>query len=952
MNIDQKEIINLTIIYFPIAAIGIWRWSIWLMKKSIGLFYQPEKAGYTDTVSIITPIYNESPEVLETAFKSWVAENPDEIIAVIDYSDKSSIAFVQNFKKKFENLTIIITEKPGKREALADGIKIAKSNIIALVDCDTIWTENTLRNALAPFKDKQVGGVATRQNVIQTNSTAKAIFDMQLDLRYFDEMPFLSAAGDALTCLSGRTAFYRAAAIKHQTENLINEYFLGKKAISGDDKRLTFLIQAEGWKTAYQHNAVVLTFGAEKISTFLKQRIRWGRNSWRANLSALKHGWVWKHRALSFFILDQFIQPLTLLLGMFYMIFSIVYQQWTSAIILFAWWFISRAVKLWPHLRRKPKNIIYLPAYIALSFPLAALKIYSFFTITTHSWVTRWDKNRLANFSFLDKSFKTALTAVFIVGIGSISYLDFNNHILSVNRQELLVNGIKYNSDLKSSNIEIENLASQIDKGPLFVKYTVKEGDTLLSISQRYNISTEELLELNVNHLPNWNLIEIGDVLTIPTREVPAELNTTVNYRRRTLPILTTTFDSTTNTLTVKGRGNKLTLKELAEKTQYKYIKEVEAGIWYATSSIYIGNGVSLTIDGKEVKWLRLASNEKYHVKLHGYGANIYINDTKITSWDEAKNDYDYNYDDKRAFVILQNTGRMDIYNSELAYLGYKSPELTVGGSYGVSWRVSTGTFGKNLITGEIINSEFHNNYFGVYTFGATGMVFQGNTFRDNAVYGLDPHDDSNNFIVEDNIAYNNKNHGIIFSKRCFNNIIRGNISYNNGLHGIMLHEKSNNNLVENNTVYGNTDGIAIYDSSSNLIIKNKIYDNEKGIRINKNSSSNVSYENEINNSKLYGIYIYDNSQNNIVRKNLIANAKSGVYIKQSDLNEISENELSNTQTALKLANGSNQNKFIENKLFGTHKYSMYSPDKDFVNFLGPNGLGEDTKSKITANNN
>jgi parallel beta-helix repeat protein len=946
-----QYLIALGIAYFPIAAIGVWRWSIWLMKKCIGAFYKPIKAGYKDSVSLITPIYNEKPEVLEQAFASWIKEGPNEIIAVIDHTDKSSIEVVKNISKTFKNLKIIITEKPGKREALADGIIAAKCNIIALVDCDTIWTKDTMKNSLAPFADEKVGGVATRQNVIAPNNLAQAIFDMQLDLRYFDEMPFLTAAGDALTCLSGRTAFYRATAVKHLTDKLITEIFMGKKAISGDDKRLTFLIQEAGWKTVYQHNAVVLTFGADKVSTFLKQRIRWGRNSWRANLTALKNGWVWRHRALSFFVLDQFIQPFTLILGLFYLFFSVIYQQWTPAIILLAWWGISRTVKLLPHFVRHPKHILYIPAYIVLSYPLAILKIYSLMTINTHSWVTRWDKSRIAAFSLFEKSFKVALTAAVIALVGIISYIDYNDHILTVKQPKVLAKGIRYDSKLTASSVDVNKLATDISKEQLFIRYPVEGGDTILSISEKFNVDTQEILALNVNHLPNWNNLEVGNILTIPTRDVPVELNTTVTYQRRTNPPITYVYDEALNLLTVKGRGHNLTLREIAEKTNNQYLKEVEPGVWYLTSSLYIGNGITLDIDGTngDVTWLKMASNKDYYVYLKGYGANIYVTKTKVTSWDEYANDYDYSYEDKRAYMILQNTGRMDIYDSEVAYLGFK--DLTVGGgTYGVSWRVSSGTFGRNLITGEVINSKFHNNYFGIYTFGATGMVFRGNEFANNVVYGLDPHDDSNNFLVENNIAYGNAHHGIIFSKRCFNNVIRNNISYNNGLHGIMLHEKSDQNLVEGNIVYGNTDGIAIYDSNSNLIRNNQVYDNQKGIRINRNSNSNIVEGNEITNTELYAVYIYGNSKENIISNNIMNNAKDGIYLKMADQNEFSGNTLTNVRTAAKLADGAVDNKFIDNSLHGTYSYVIHSQDENYLNYVGPRGLGDITSVRIASN--
>ena len=169
--------------YIPVGIIGAWRWSIWGFKKLGGYFtYKPKTTPYEASVSIITPVYNEDPIVLKKSLESWAKENPAEIIAVIDHTDKSSIEIFKTFSKQFKNATLIITEIPGKREALATGIKEAKSEIVALVDCDTEWTEGVLKNSLCAFADPEVGGVATRQNVTNPNTLTRVLFDILLYL--------------------------------------------------------------------------------------------------------------------------------------------------------------------------------------------------------------------------------------------------------------------------------------------------------------------------------------------------------------------------------------------------------------------------------------------------------------------------------------------------------------------------------------------------------------------------------------------------------------------------------------------------------------------------------------------------------------------------------------------------------------------------------------------------
>ena len=84
----------------PLGLIGIWRWGVWLTKKTFGLFYQAKKAGFRASVSVVTPVYNENPQTFTSALESWKRNKPNEIIAVIDYTDKTCIKIFKDFAKK------------------------------------------------------------------------------------------------------------------------------------------------------------------------------------------------------------------------------------------------------------------------------------------------------------------------------------------------------------------------------------------------------------------------------------------------------------------------------------------------------------------------------------------------------------------------------------------------------------------------------------------------------------------------------------------------------------------------------------------------------------------------------------------------------------------------------------------------------------------------------------
>ncbi len=922
--------------YLPIGLIGLWRWSVWGYKKICGhLYYKVKTTEYNAKVSVITPVYNEDPIGFRKALDSWAKEKPSEIIAVIDYTDESSIKVFKDFQKKYKNGVLEITKIPGKREALATGMKLAKYEIVALIDSDTEWTEGVMKNALAPFADEKVGGVATRQNVTNPNTLTRILFDILLDLRYFDEMPYLSGMGNALSCLSGRTAFYRTSAVKPLLDQLTNEHFWGKKSISGDDKCLTNLVQADGWKTVYQKNAVVLTPGTEDFQTFAKQKIRWARNSWRADTKALSSKWIRKHPHLLFFLVDRFIAPFTMVYGFAFFAISLAYGHFISAAVLLAWWLITRTIKVYPHLKRYPMHIIHIPTYIIYSYWSGVIRIFALITIRTQGWLTRWDISRMSKTNIINTAGAYIYTAYVLIAVASIPYLHFHDMEVKANAARMTIaQNLKEDSALTTKDISANlDELNKLDTSPSLIRREVKGGESLSQIAAEYNIPVSEIVKFNFPILPNWDRVNPGDILTIPLKPVKYEPLTMFNYQRKTPTARGQRYDAATNTIYLSGRGHKFTIADIAAKDGYTHLTKESDGIWVLSANIYMESGTSLDIVSPDVTWLKMKSTTSGFATLIGYNGRLTIRDTKVTSWDTDKNNFDEEYNDGRSYVLMKANSRLDIYNSEMAWLGYKEKDLTTaGGTYGVSWRIPSRTYPHYVSTGESIGNNYHHNYFGAYTYGATGIVWKNNKFNDNVVYGLDPHDDSNNFIVENNIAERNGIHGIIFSKRCYNNIIVNNISRDNKLHGIMLHMASNDNIVRNNIIENNNDGIAIWASTGNLIEGNKVNNSVNGIRLNEDSGKNYVLNNEVLRSSRHGIYVYGNSNGNIFRSNVLADNTNAAYIKTSD-NEISLNSITNNKTAIYLLDKASNNFIISNDLNSNGVATKVKTSPEVINF-------------------
>jgi len=372
------------IVLIPLGVIGLIRWLSWLVRRIPAVLYRSYESDHVEPMSLVTPVYQEDPELFRQAIESWLANDVAEIICVIDQTDKASIEVARNYP-----VQIIVTDVPGKRDALRKGWEAATSPIVALVDSDTLWARDAREQILKPFEDPMIGGVGTRQNVYNPENVWQNINDMYLDYRYFDEIASQTRVSRAVSCLSGRTAAYRRELLLEVSDDFMGEKFLGVPCNSGEDKRLTSLILERGHQTYMQRNARVWSTFPPDPSTFFKQRLRWSRNTWRSDLRALKRRWIFRHKFLAFTTIDKAVASFTLMVAPAYMTWGLINLNWGLVSALTVWWIISRAAKHLPHLHRKPLHFFIIPIFVLVSFAVALVKIYALLTVRKQRWLTR-----------------------------------------------------------------------------------------------------------------------------------------------------------------------------------------------------------------------------------------------------------------------------------------------------------------------------------------------------------------------------------------------------------------------------------------------------------------------------------------------------------------------------------------------------------------------------------
>jgi hyaluronan synthase len=386
------------LLWLPFGFLGIISWSVWVSRRFLTALYKPVQNDHREAASVVAPAYREDPDVLEIAVGSWLEAGVDEVVLVMPDDEPYNLARARAAFDHQRRVRVVTTDDPAKRNSLRIGIAAATKPIVVLSDSDTIWETDLLSNLLMPFADPQVGGVGTRQRVIGVKGSVwRRAADWMLDAKYLVYTPAMARKG-GVSCLSGRTVAYRRQIVTEVLPDLVDETFFGRRCVSGDDGRLTWLVLNKGYKTTYQSNAVAWTMMPATVRGFLMQRVRWSRNTYRCYLRATFRGWLFRQPLITrVSVLQGMLAPFSLTVGFAFAGFAAARGDLISLGLWSAWIVLGRGIRAFDHLRENPRSILLLPLMtINVLFVLTAIKYYTLLTMNKQAWITRREDRGVA----------------------------------------------------------------------------------------------------------------------------------------------------------------------------------------------------------------------------------------------------------------------------------------------------------------------------------------------------------------------------------------------------------------------------------------------------------------------------------------------------------------------------------------------------------------------------
>ncbi|WP_085368182.1 glycosyltransferase [Leifsonia sp. NCR5] len=392
--------------FYLFAVYSAFIWVIWIIKVAVSRRYRAYTEDFEVSTSVVVPVVDEPLDLFRDVIGRMVEQKPGEIIVVINGAPNPGLVEVC---EEFAPLVRWVhTPIPGKRNAVMIGTRMSTGDITVLVDSDTVWTEDTLSELVKPFKDERVGGVTTKQRILEPErSWITRWADWLENSRALYSMPAQSVVGQ-IGCLPGRTIAFRRSILMRVMDKFMNEKFLGVFLEVSDDRTLTNLTLKEGYRTVYQHTSLVYTDAPLKVKKLFKQQLRWARGSQYNTLRMLP--WMLGHAPLlAFFFISDIILPFVLagvlggwvyrsITGEGYNFYAGFLQAYgvqggvlTVVALMVASSVISMSIRQIRHLSEKPSDFFRLPVFIIVStFFLMPIRLLGFFRMAHASgWGTR-----------------------------------------------------------------------------------------------------------------------------------------------------------------------------------------------------------------------------------------------------------------------------------------------------------------------------------------------------------------------------------------------------------------------------------------------------------------------------------------------------------------------------------------------------------------------------------
>ncbi len=254
--------------WFVFAFIGV-VWLLILLQHGRELGGRGRRwHGPLPFVSIIVPAYNEGRNIAACVRSLLALDYPRkrmEVIVVDDASADDTSAQARALGAR----VLRNARNKGKAASLNRGIALARGELIATVDADSVVARNILKRMIGRFADPEVGSVTPSLKVLRPRSLLDRVQQAEYSLNIFLRQTL--SLMDSIHVTPGVFSLYRARALRE-----VGGFDAGNLT---EDMEIALRLHDSGWRIENALDAVSYTLCPQGFRQLYRQRLRWYRGA-------------------------------------------------------------------------------------------------------------------------------------------------------------------------------------------------------------------------------------------------------------------------------------------------------------------------------------------------------------------------------------------------------------------------------------------------------------------------------------------------------------------------------------------------------------------------------------------------------------------------------------------------------------------------------------------------
>ncbi len=240
----------------------------WIVLRPARTAAVESGAGGPEPVTVIIPAYNEEAGIAAAVRAAAASLHPVDIVVVDDGSTDRTAAIIE----EFPDVLLIRQANQGKAAALNAALAVARTELIVLVDADTVLAPTAVGILVESLADPGVGAVSGNIRII--NRTGLLSLWQRLDYADFNlERVMFDRLGGMPTVPGVIGAFRRSAVLAAGG--------VGRRTLA-EDTDLTMALQHQGWRVVHQSAAHAYTEVPFTHRDLARQRYRWSYGTLQA----------------------------------------------------------------------------------------------------------------------------------------------------------------------------------------------------------------------------------------------------------------------------------------------------------------------------------------------------------------------------------------------------------------------------------------------------------------------------------------------------------------------------------------------------------------------------------------------------------------------------------------------------------------------------------------------